>query len=334
MQGACAGSIGAIMSSPDTPSEQITRLAPSPTGALHLGNARTFVVNYVLACQRNWRVLMRMEDLDGPRVKAQAVEQAFDVLEWLGLTWETPVIRQSERSDRYQNALQKLADNSDAYRCTCSRRDIELAAGAPHRDDGVTAYSGVCRGKYSSDEEAKLSGGEPAWRVRVDSTPICVDDHCAGRHEFDLCSMCGDFVIFRKQGLAAYQLAVVVDDADAGVNRIVRGDDLLDSAAMQIHLRMRLHLGPEPEYWHLPLVVGEDGLRLAKRHGNTRISYYRDLGVRRDAILGLIGYWCGVLPDRREMSMGELISMMHIECLPPEPVVFGRDDDSFLQSCR
>jgi len=309
----------------------ITRLAPSPTGALHLGNARTFLLNALLARRQGWRVLMRVEDLDGPRVKAGAARQALDDLAWLGLAWEQPVLYQSTRADAYRAAVRQLIDAGRAYPCVCSRSDIERAASAPHAEDGAAAYPGTCRGRFASAEQARQrTGREPAWRFRVGDEPVTVFDACCETHTFDLRRVGGDFVIQKRDGVAAYQLAVVVDDAAAGVDAIVRGDDLLDSAARQIVLRRALGLRPEPTYWHLPLVIGPDGRRLAKRHGDTRLAFYRRRGVPAERVLGLLGTWSGLLPARRPATLDELQERFDLARLPREPVTFTRDDDAFL----
>ena len=311
--------------------KHITRLAPSPTGALHPGNARTFLVNYLLARQRNWRILMRVEDLDGPRVKAGAAERMLDDLQWLGLSWEEPVVFQSQRSEIYQAALQKLIDSGKAYPCVCSRKDIEQASSAPHADEHVVTYPNTCRTRFASAQHAtEATGRAVAWRVHAGDEPIFVCDEFHGHRQFELSSLCGDFVVFRGSGLAAYQLAVVVDDSAAGVDAIVRGDDLLDSAARQIHLRRLLGLSAEMKYWHLPLVAGPDGKRLAKRHGNTRLSYYRQLGATPQRILGLLGYWCGAIKERRETTINELIDHFDISQMSKDPIIFTKDDDKFL----
>lgn len=312
--------------------ERVTRLAPSPTGALHLGNVRTFLVNWLLAAQRSWRVLMRVEDLDGPRVKSGAAAKMLDELAWLGLTWSGPVVYQSQRHGAYESALRQLVKAGAAYPCTCSRRDAQLAAGAPHADDGTAAYPGTCRGRYASAEAAAAATGRPAaWRIRVPDEAIAFDDRFAGPQGFLLPWVCGDFVVFKNDGTAAYQLAVVVDDAESGVDAVVRGDDLLDSAARQIHLRRVLRIGPEPEYWHLPLVVGPDGRRLAKRHGDTRLAHYRRAGATPQRILGLLGYWSGAIDRRRDASLDELVERFDIARLPRRPVAFGPEDDTFLR---
>ena len=311
--------------------EHVTRLAPSPTGAMHLGNARTFLINYLLARQRGWTVLMRMEDLDGPRVKTDAVEKTLHDLQWLGLDWDGPVIYQSQRHLTYKAALHQLADAGRAYPCICSRKDIELAASAPHTDDGAGVYPNTCRGRFSSAQAAAAATDRPAaWRVQTDDKPVCFTDELVGPRRIDLLHARGDFVVFRGVGLAAYQLAVVVDDNEAGVNEIVRGDDLLESAAMQIHLRRLLSLPSPVRYRHVPLVLGPDGRRLAKRHGDTRLSYYADLGVSPQRMLGLLGYWCGAIDRRRDTTIGELIERFDMALLPKVPVTFGPEDEDFL----
>jgi len=311
--------------------QSVTRLAPSPTGALHLGNARTFLVNYLLARRRRWKVLMRVEDLDGPRVKSGAAEQMLEELTWLGLTWQEPIVYQSARPGTYEAALRQLVAAGAAYPCVCSRKDIELAAAAPHAEDAMQPYPNTCRGRFSSAEEAGAQAGRPAaWRVRVDPAPVCFLDEFGGPQRFELPRTCGDFVVFRSNGMAACQLAVVVDDAGAGVDAVVRADDLLESAARQIHLRRLLGIAAKLRYWHLPLVVGPDGRRLAKRHGDTRLSHYRRRGATPQRMLGLLGYWCGAVETRRPATMDELIDRFDLARLPKQPIVFSPEDDAFL----
>lgn len=312
-------------------SQPVTRLAPSPTGALHLGNARTFLVNYLLARREGWRVLLRVEDLPGPRIKPQAASGMLEELAWLGLEWEGPVVYQSARTSAYDEALARLAREGWAYPCTCSRKDVEAAALAPHAEDAASAYPGTCRGRYANADDARRqSRQDPAWRVRVDDVPVAVDDHLAGPVEFNLARLGGDFVIVRREGLAAYQLAVVVDDQAAGVNRIVRGDDLLDSAARQEHLRRLLGMADPIEYWHLPLVIGPDGRRLAKRHGDTRLAWFRSRGATRQRVLGLLGFWSGLLPSRRPADLAELVDRFDEALIPRTPISYAPEDHAFL----
>lgn len=316
--------------------DSITRLAPSPTGSLHLGNARTFLLNGLLARQNGWRMVFRMEDLDGPRVRPGAARQAVEELRWLGLEWEGEIVVQSQQALAYQAALKKLIEAELAYPCVCSRKEIALAASAPSAEDFVspksTAYPGTCRGRFANGDEAESNSDRPAaWRVRVRNKPITFDDQFAGLRSFNLTETSGDFIVFRSQGLAAYQLAVVVDDAEAGVNRIVRADDLLESAAMQIYLRALLGIGGDVKYWHLPLVIGPDGRKLAKRHGDTKISTYIRAGTNVNRMLGLLGYWSGLLDKRDETDFDTLLARFDINRLPRHPVVFTPQDDAFLR---
>lgn len=312
--------------------QHVTRLAPSPTGALHLGNARTFLVNYLLARTRGWQMLMRMEDLDGPRVKAGAANEALADLRWLGLEWDYDCPDQSTRTGAYEAALDQLVAAGQAYPCICSRKDIESAASAPAAEDGVTVYPGTCRGRFRDIEQARHVGDrDPAWRLAVPNEPIAFDDAFAGPQSFNLAETGGDFVIFRSSGLAAYQLAVVIDDEDSGVTDVVRADDLLDSTPRQIWLRHLLGLPGPVRYWHLPLVIGPDGRKLAKRHGDTRLSGYRHEGVSPQRVLGLLAHWCGWMDAPRPISMGELLSGFDLEAIPTGPVVFTPENDAWLR---
>jgi glutamyl-tRNA synthetase len=306
----------------------ITRLAPSPTGALHLGNARTFLVNWLLARQNGWRVLLRIEDLDGPRIKRGAAQQLLDDLRWLGLDWDNGPTYQSKRGDSYNDALQFLVSSGQAYPCICTRKEVELAASAPHAEDGAAVYPGTCRGRFASVEDAmKQSGGRaPAIRFRVPvGPPIEWIDHFAGPHRCDAASELGDFVIAKGDGTAAYQLAVVVDDANMGVTHVIRGDDLLDSTPRQMLLYQAIGMSQKiPAYYHLPLVVGPDGRRLAKRHGDTRLSHYRDACVPASRVIGLLARWCGVGADANngDTSPRQLLERFDLNLLPRTPIVF------------
>ena len=311
--------------------KEITRLAPSPTGALHLGNARTFVINYLLAKQNDWQIIFRMEDLDGPRVKAGAAEQAIEDLSWLGIEWTGQIVYQSDRTQKYLDALEYLKETGAVYPCVCSRKDIRLAASAPHAEDHIRVYPGTCYERFASEKEAVAQTGRPvAWRLRSPTTAIEFTDQFAGKQIVDLQSEVGDFVVFRNEGLASYQLAVVVDDHDAGVTQIVRGDDLLDSAARQICLRRALGYNDNISYTHLPLVVGEDGFRLAKRHGDSRIAEYRRQGISAERILGMIAYLSGQIDKPIEVSMQDLLMIFDYEKIPKQQAVFTKSLEKIL----
>ena len=309
----------------------VTRLAPSPTGALHLGNARTFLVNWLLARQRGWKIILRIEDLDGPRIKAGADRQAIDDLKWLGIDWDEGPIYQSMRSATYSAAIAKLLDANFAYPCICSRSEVAQAASAPHPEDGTGVYPGTCRGKFKSLAEAqKVSGRSPALRFAVPDRIIEFTDQFAGPQRFDVAKQLGDFVIAKNDGTPAYQLAVVVDDADMQVTDIVRGDDLLDSTPRQILLYEALGLRNKiPNYYHLPLIVGEDGRRLAKRHGDTRLSYYRNIGVPASRVLALLARWSGI---PQADNINELLNHVDLSKVPHQSITFTSADDAYLKS--
>ncbi|HEY8669144.1 MAG TPA: tRNA glutamyl-Q(34) synthetase GluQRS [Tepidisphaeraceae bacterium] len=313
------------------PTEHITRLAPSPTGALHLGNARTFLVNWLLARRQGWRIILRIEDLDGPRIKSGADRAAIQDLRWLGLDWDDGPIYQSARLESYAVAVHKLLAAGLAYPCVCTRREVDLAASAPHADDGATVYPGTCRGKFASIDDARRSSGrDPAIRFRVPDSVITFHDEFRGRQQIDAGTL-GDFVIAKADGTPAYQLAVVVDDAAMGITQVVRGDDLLDSTPRQILLYRALGLdGSIPRCWHLPLVVGEDGRRLAKRHGDTRLAHYRELGVPAPAILALLAKWCGIDAAGEAPTAQQLIAKFELAKLSPDRIVFTPAIDAVL----
>ncbi|HZK81137.1 MAG TPA: tRNA glutamyl-Q(34) synthetase GluQRS [Humisphaera sp.] len=311
-----------------------TRLAPSPTGALHLGNARTFLVNWLIARQKGWKIILRIEDLDGPRIKQGAAAQALEDLKWLGIDWDEGPIYQSMRSEKYAAAVRSLIDAGLAYGCVCSRKEVEAASSAPHAEDGSAVYPGVCRGRFASPEQAAVLTGKPvAIRFEAPTGKVAFDDLFAGRQEFDVARDLGDFVIAKADGTAAYQLAVVVDDAEMGITHIVRGDDLLDSTPRQIMLYRALGLADRiPKYCHLPLVVGTDGRRLAKRHGDTRLGYYREQGVEVSRILHLLARWCGIESAAPGICAADLLDSFALDRIPRGPIVFTDSDDSWLRS--
>jgi len=314
----------------DTAQLPTTRLAPSPTGALHLGNARTFLVNWAMARRRGWRIVLRIEDLDGPRVKRGTDREAMDLLAWLGIDWDVGPIHQSADLAPYEAALRRLGRDGMIYRCTCTRKDLEQAQSAPHDEPSHDRrYPGTHRPGRPTPIDYAPGDAEVAWRVRVPDEAIAFDDRFMGRQSINVNREVGDFIVASKAGLPAYQLAVVVDDARRGVTDVVRGDDLLRSTPRQLLLYRLLRLGPTPRYWHLPLVVGADGRRLAKRHGDTRLRRYHAEGVDPDRVVGLIGAWSGLAP-RQPMSAAEFAERLDLDRLPPEPAVFSAEDERWL----
>ncbi len=298
----------------------VGRLAPSPTGALHLGNVRTFMVAWLRARQAGGKVIMRMEDLDHPRHKAGAEEQAIEDLRWLGFDWDEEFV-QSERRALYAAALSRLLAKHLAYPCVCSRRDVEMAQSAPH-DGEQLHYPGTCRDRFATWAEAAATGRTPCWRYRTPpDAHVAFEDGFAGRYEMDVAAKLGDFPLARDADGAGYSLAVTVDDADMGVTEVVRGDDLLPATPPQILLYRALGLKP-PAFFHVPLVVGPDGRRLAKRHGDTRIASFRAAGVRPEDIIGFLAYVSGITPERKPIGLKRLIGLFDPARLPRGPLVF------------
>lgn len=263
--------------------EVVGRLAPSPTGRLHLGHARTFLAAWWSARSQGGRVVLRIEDLDEARVKPGATDLVLRDLEWLELDWDEPPMTQSKRTAEHRAALDDLVERGLAFPCVCTRREIEEAASAPHGDGAETPYPGTCEGRWSTIDEARSeTGRDPALRLRVAPGDITFEDAVMGPVSFDVAAASGDFVVGRKDGVAAYQFATPFDDHAQGVTEVVRGDDLAPSAARQALVLDALGVPPEtrPRHAHVPLVVGADGARLAKRAGSLSLEELRDVGVQ------------------------------------------------------
>ncbi len=261
-------------------SAPVGRLAPSPTGLLHLGHARTFLLAWAHTRSRGGRVVLRVEDLDAERATEAFSDELQRALEWLGLDWDGPVERQSAHRERFSAAARRLLAEGLAYPCVCSRGELRLALGAPQAGDPAPLrYPGTCRGRFSTLEEAESRTGRAAGlRFRAPEREVAFVDGLHGAQRLDVSKAVGDFVIGRRDGLAAYQLAVVVDDAAAGVTEVVRGDDLLESTAQQLLLQEALSL-PHPLWFHAPLVLDASGRRLAKRDGALALAALRERGA-------------------------------------------------------
>jgi len=261
------------------------RFAPSPTGVLHVGNLRTALLAWLFARSQDARFLMRVEDLDAGRVRPAFEAQQLGDLAAIGLDWDGPVVRQSERQELYADALARLDAAGLLYRCWCTRAEIRDAASAAHGPPPEGAYPGTCRELTAAQvAEREAAGRPPAWRVRADGARVSFVDRLCG----ETTGAVDDFVVRRNDGAYAYNLAVVVDDAEQGIREVVRGADLLDSTPRQLWLGERLGL-PAPAHAHVPLMLGPDGARLAKRHGAVTLADRAALGesavdVRRDLL--------------------------------------------------
>ncbi len=318
----------------------VGRIAPSPTGALHLGNARTFMIAWLRARASGGRVLFRMEDLDHPRDKPGAAAQAVEDLKWLGFDWDEEFV-QSERRAVYRSAMEFLHSAGLAYPCICSRKDVECAQSAPH-DGEQLRYPGTCRGRFATWQDAQRAiaeagGGSsriPCWRFLVpDGTSVAFEDAFAGGFSQDVSGTLGDFPLARDEDGAGYTLACTVDDLLTGVTEVVRGDDLLPATPAQIvlaralapWLKSALPSGaefPNVSFCHVPLVVGPDGRRLAKRHGDTRISTLRAEGRRPEEVVGFLAASCGWAERGETLRLGELLPRFSLSSIPKRPLVF------------
>jgi glutamyl-tRNA synthetase len=285
--------------SPSTLRPYRGRLAPSPTGFLHIGHARTFWVAAQRAAERGGTLILRNEDLDSQRCRSGFVDAMIEDLRWLGICWQegpdcggtVGPYTQSERRAFYLEAWKRLRDVGAIYPCTCSRKDVALSAGAPNDGDDEPVYSGKCRPNgFAQYDRPRLAGrtnafvptqDQPAgvhWRFRVpDDDEICFTDLHLGPQRMIAGRDFGDFIVWRRDDVPGYQLAVVVDDAAMGITEVVRGADLLKSTARQILLFRALGL-PVPDYFHCDLVRDEAGVRLAKRHDALSIRKLREMG--------------------------------------------------------
>jgi len=272
------------------------RLAPTPSGPLHLGNARSFLLAWLWARSKHGRVVLRIEDIDKPRCKPQFRRQAIEDLQWLGLDWDEIAPDQSTRIEIYRAALQKLAARGLAYPCTCTRKDIEEAGSAPHSDEGPI-YPGTCRGKWRDAQHAReQTGREPAWRFLWQGPPVRFRDEIQGETRVDPAEL-GDFVLWRRDDLPSYQLAVTVDDAAQGVTQVLRGRDLLLSTARQLALYGALGLQAPREWAHVPLLHDATGGRMAKRSGGESLMALREGGADPRKLLALLAASAGVPGD-------------------------------------
>ncbi len=305
---------------PESAGVKVSRYAPSPTGPLHLGNLRTALLAWLQARLSGADFILRMEDLDLPRVKAGSAKQIIDDLLWLGLDWDQGPSEcagvddyyQSQRTDLYQQALLSLYAKGLVYPCYCSRKDIREAASAPHGK--LPIYPGTCRNldnDINPANEQSVNGRMPAWRFKVSDQNIAFTDKLMGEYCQNLQVETGDFVLRRSDGLFAYQLAVVVDDIEMGITDVLRGEDLLDSTCRQIALYQALD-APVPDFWHVGLMQDEQGKRMSKRDDSDSISQLRANGAEAESIISMLAYSCGLLATNQPISAKELLSELSI----------------------
>lgn len=302
----------------------VGRLAPSPTGLLHLGHARTFLIAYWHTRARGGRLFLRIEDLDGPRASRAFADAALRDLAWLGIEWDGVPSVQSDHLERFESAVTRLLEQGRAYACVCTRGDLATAATAPHAGASEPRYPGTCRGRFHSREEAERATGRAAGvRLLVPPGPVVIGDDLAGARSFDVAAEVGDFLVARRGGGASYQLAVAVDDAAEGVTEVVRGDDLLPSAARQWHVQRALGL-PHPRWAHVPLVLDEAGGRLAKRSDALSLSALRERGCDPCSVVAWAAQSAG-LPGIDGATAAELAPHFRLDLVPRGPVTVTFD---------
>jgi glutamyl-tRNA synthetase len=297
------------------------RFAPSPTGALHLGNLRTALVAWLFARAAGSELVLRIDDLDAAVSRPQhEAGQRADLLA-VGLDWDEPVVHQSDRRGAHDAAIEQLRALGLTYSCYCTRREIQAASSAPNGPALEGAYPGTCRELDTAERARRAADGRPpALRLRADAAVVTVHDRLAGE-----CTMVVDDVVLRRNdGTPAYNLAVVVDDAWQGVEQVVRGDDLLTSSPRQAHLAGLLGL-PVPSYAHVPLVLAPDGTRLAKRHGSVTLADRLALGETAEQVRGVLAVSLGLSDPGEEPSLTTLLARFDPERLPREPWVLRPD---------
>lgn len=277
------------------------RFAPSPSGRMHLGNALSAMLAWLSAKHQGGEILLRIEDLDPARSKAEYAQGIMDDFRWLGLLWDRRATDQSKRGEAYAAALRQLGQMNLIYPCYCSRDQLH-AASAPHASDGRVIYAGTCRNL--TPEQRAVMTKKPSLRIRLPDREISFRDGLQGNVTMNLQREFGDIILRRADGVAAYQLAVVVDDGTEGVTEVVRGRDLLSSTPVQLYLYELLGLTP-PRFYHVPMLLAPDGRRLSKRDRDLDFGYLRQ-HFSPEEIIGLLGHLAGLMERWEPVSAREL----------------------------
>ena len=299
----------------------VGRFAPTPSGRMHLGNVFAALVAWLSVRSQNGELVLRMEDLDTQRTSADFAAVLRDDLRWLGLDWDVETPPQSQRSDVYDRYFEKMADLGLLYPCYCTRSQLH-SVNAPHLSDGTYVYAGTCRDL--TEEQRAAFDRKPAWRVKVPDKVWSIRDHVQGDYSLNLATDCGDMVVRRADGVYVYQLAVTVDDGEAGVTEVVRGMDLLSSAPRQMYLQELLGF-EHPSYGHVPMLLAPDGRRLSKRDKDL------DLGVLRqritpETLIGTLAFASGLIEKKEPISARELASIFSWEKLKGDAIYLDSDN--------
>ena len=293
------------------------RYAPSPTGTLHLGNLRTALLAWLFARSQGARFVMRIDDLDRGRVRPGVAEQQLADLAALGLDWDGPVVHQSQRTQHYADAIDRLDGDGALYPCFCTRAEIRDAASAPHGANPDGSYPGTCRELTRAQRAARDAAGRPpALRLRAGAARVAFADRLLGPRE----GVVDDLVVRRNDGVPAYNLAVVVDDTAAGIGEVVRGADLVETTPRQLHVAARLGVAA-PAYAHVPLVLGADGARLAKRHGAVTLADRVAAGESPAQVRASLARSVGLAATGETPTLDELLHRFDPSVLPTEPTV-------------
>jgi len=276
----------------------VGRFAPTPSGRMHLGNVFAALIAWLSVRSRDGEMVLRMEDLDTQRTSAEFARILREDLAWLGLDYDRETLPQSQRSDVYDKYFEILRDKGLLYPCYCTRSQLH-GVNAPHLSDGTYVYPGTCR-NLKEPPKSRI----PSWRVMVTDKLWTVEDKCQGHYELNLATDCGDMVVRRADGVYVYQLAVTVDDGEAGVTEVVRGMDLLSSAPRQMYLQ-ELFGFPHPEYGHVPMLLAPDGRRLSKRDRDLDLGELRRR-IKPEQLIGALAYAGGILDRKCPISAAEL----------------------------
>ena len=297
------------------------RFAPSPSGRMHLGNVFSAMLAWLSVRAAGGELVLRIEDLDPDRCRPEYAEQLKNDLLWLGLDWDREQTPQSRRGAVYAAHFEQLRDAGLVYPCYCSRADLH-AADAPHASDGRVLYAGTCR-NLTEAQRAQMTK-PPAWRLMVPDRDYGFRDGLQGEFSENLAQDCGDFIIRRADGVYAYQLAVVTDDADGGITEIVRGRDLLESTPRQLYLYELLGKNP-PAFYHVPLLLAPDGRRLSKRERDLDLGALRSM-AGPEKILGFLAGACGLIPQGEEASARELAEIFDWKRVAAENIVIRPEE--------
>ena len=293
----------------------VGRFAPTPSGRMHLGNVFAALIAWLSVRSKDGEMVLRMEDLDTQRTSEQYAEILRDDLAWLGLSYDRETPAQSKRSRVYDEYFHMLEEKGLLYPCYCTRSQLH-SVNAPHLSDGTYVYPGTCR-NLTAEQRAAFNRA-PAWRVKVPDRTWVVEDMAQGRYEENLATDCGDFVVRRADGVHVYQLAVTVDDGEAGVTEVVRGVDLLSSAPRQMYLQ-KLFGFAHPAYGHVPLLVAPDGRRLSKRDKDMDLGYLRQ-NMTPEALIGKLAAAAGLIEKEEPVSTAELATVFSWEKLKGEVI--------------